>query len=108
MLTRSNVNADVASGAKYSKHRLSEQYWIDETESKATLTITQRIQNFLDVSLFSDEVGSEMYQIANYGSAGQYNVHWDQLLMDPASPGYEMAKRHHLSAHLGDRLATVG
>ena len=49
---------------------------------------------------------AELYQVANYGLAGQYDVHYDQIMMtnDPAS---RMQKREVFNAKMGDRMTTV-
>ena len=101
-LMRSLVNSGNDESKTHTLHRVSKQAWLSENESQAALSLTQRIQNFLDLLAFSFK-DAEEYQIANYGFAGQYDVHYDQIMMDPNAP----VKRDYYNTYLGDRLTTV-
>ena len=62
-----------------SDYRVSEQTWIHESMSpNGAQKITDRIESFLDLSAHSTR-DAELYQVANYGLAGQYDVHYDQV-----------------------------
>ena len=89
-----------------SDYRVSEQTWITEEMSpNGAAKLTRRIEGFLDLEAESTE-DAELYQVANYGLAGQYDVHYDQIMMtnDPAS---RMQKREVFNHRMGDRMATV-
>jgi len=97
-------------GNKYngslSDYRVSEQTWINEQMApNGPGKLTTRIENFLDLMATSTR-DSELYQVANYGIAGQYDVHIDQVMManDAAS---RMQKREVFNMYAGDRLATI-
>ena len=62
-----------------SDYRVSEQTWVHESMSpNGAQKITDRIESFLDLSAHSTR-DAELYQVANYGLAGQYDVHYDQV-----------------------------
>ncbi len=63
---------------------MSEQTWITEEQTPAAMRLTKRIDSFLDLDAMSTNA-SELYQVANYGLAGQYFVHYDQTMMDKRS-----------------------
>ena len=89
-----------------SDYRVSEQTWITEDMSpNGAAKLTRRIEGFLDLEAESTE-DAELYQIANYGLAGQYDVHYDQIMMtnDPAA---RLQKRELFNHKMGDRMATV-
>ncbi len=81
--------------------RVSEQTWMTE-ELEAAQRLTNRIDQFLDFEATSNE-HSESYQVANYGLAGQYFVHYDQTMMDKRS----LQARELFNIQKGDRLATL-
>ena len=82
-------------------NRVSEQSWMTE-KVIAARRLTRRIDQFLDMEATSD-VHSEAYQVANYGLAGQYFVHYDQSMMDKKS----LQAREIFNLKMGDRLATL-
>ena len=87
-------------------YRVSEQTWINEEMSPmGPGRVTTRIRNYLNLNAYSS-LDAELYQVANYGIAGQYDVHTDQVLMgnDPAT---NLQKREMFNRYAGDRLATV-
>ena len=45
-------------------------------------------------------------KVANYGIAGQYDVHYDPVMMGKDS-GSEVQKRTLFNRHAGDRMATA-
>lgn len=97
-------------GAKYNgsmdDYRVSEQTWLNEEMSpNGAARITQRIESFVGLKAYSSR-DAELYQVANYGIAGQYDVHYDQVMMynDAAS---NIQKREIFNRYAGDRLATV-
>ena len=49
---------------------------------------------------------AELYQVANYGIAGQYDVHIDQVMMANDASA-RMQKREVFNIYAGDRVATV-
>ena len=101
-LMRSLVNSGHDESKVHTLHRVSKQAWLSENERKAALSLTQRIQSFLDLLAFSFK-DAEEYQIANYGFAGQYDIHYDQMMMGLDAP----IKRDSYNFYLGDRIATV-
>ena len=87
-------------------YRISEQTWL--TEKMAPLgpgKVTARIEDYLDLMATSTR-DSELYQVANYGIAGQYDVHIDQVMMSNDASS-RMQKREVFNIYAGDRLATV-
>lgn len=82
--------------------RVSEQTWLNETDAEATARITRRLDYYLDLETMSTN-HSELYQVANYGLAGQYYAHYDQVLMDKR----HMQNREVFNVYAGDRTATV-
>lgn len=82
--------------------RVSEQTWLEESESEAARRLTERIDNFLDLEATSTK-SSELYQVANYGLAGQYYAHYDQTMMDKKS----LQTREVFNIFAGDRVATI-
>ena len=71
--------------------------------STGAARLTKRIDQYLDLDAQST-YASELYQVANYGIAGQYDVHYDQVLM---GNGGGMQKREVFNIYAGDRMATV-
>lgn len=45
-----------------------------------------RIDHFLNLNATSSQ-DAELYQVANYGLAGQYTSHYDQVIVKMSSPG---------------------
>lgn len=89
-----------------SDYRVSEQTWINEEMApEGPGRVTIRIEDYLDLKAQSS-VDSELYQVANYGIAGQYDVHVDQVMMGNDA-GANMQKREVFNHYAGDRLATV-
>ena len=82
--------------------RVSEQTWLTEKDAEATARLTKRIDTFLDLEAEST-THSELYQVANYGIAGQYEVHYDQVMMDKN----HMQNREVFNIYAGDRIATL-
>jgi hypothetical protein len=85
---------------------VSEQTWINEEMSPdGAARITERIDQYLDLLALSTR-DAELYQIANYGIAGQYDVHYDQVMMfnDAAAA---LQKREVFNRGAGDRMVTV-
>ncbi|TRY78772.1 hypothetical protein TCAL_01746 [Tigriopus californicus] len=82
--------------------RVSEQTWLTEKDANATMRLTHRIDTFLDLESGSTN-HSELYQVANYGLAGQYDVHYDQVLMDKR----HMQNREVFNMFAGDRMASL-
>lgn len=82
--------------------RVSEQTWLTEKDANATMRLTYRIDTFLDLESGSTN-HSELYQVANYGLAGQYDVHYDQVLMDKR----HMQNREVFNMFAGDRMASL-
>ena len=102
-LKRSQMVGSKVNGSM-SDYRVSEQTWINEDMSpQGAGKLSQRIDNFLDLKATST-IDAELYQVANYGIAGQYDVHYDQVLMGQNNP---MQKREVFNIYAGDRLATV-
>jgi len=83
--------------------RVSEQAWLNETDTVALATLTNRIDHFLNLNATSSQ-DAELYQVANYGLAGQYYAHYDQVLMDANK--YSLQAREVFNMYAGDRLAT--
>merc|ERR1712156_1093538 len=105
ILKRSSTVGKSMNGS-LSDYRVSEQTWITEEMSpNGAAKLTKRIEGFLDLEAESTE-DAELYQVANYGLAGQYDVHYDQIMMtnDPAS---RMQKREVFNAKMGDRMTTL-
>ena len=103
-LKRSQMVGSKVNGSM-SDYRVSEQTWINEEMSPLGAgKLTQRIDDFLDLKATST-IDSELYQVANYGIAGQYDVHYDQVLMGMGQN--TMQKREVFNIYAGDRLATV-
>ena len=48
---------------------------------------------------------AELYQVANYGLAGQYTSHYDQVLMGTSPAAIQ--RREIFNLYAGDRLATI-
>jgi len=87
-------------------YRISEQTWL--TEKMAPLgpgKVTARIEDYLDLMATSTR-DSELYQVANYGIAGQYDVHIDQVMMSNDASS-RLQKREVFNIYAGDRLATI-
>ena len=80
--------------------RVSEQAWLNETEAESVARVTKRIDYFLDLEADSSN-HSEQYQVANYGLAGQYQAHYDQMLME------QKGRVDLYNLQVGDRLATI-
>merc|ERR1740137_359492 len=83
--------------------RVSEQAWLNETDTPALATLTNRIDHFLNLNSTSSQ-DAELYQVANYGLAGQYISHYDQVLMDVNK--YSLQARDVFNIYAGDRLTT--
>ena len=85
-------------------YRVSEQTWLWEDRT-STAALTNRIKEYLNLNALSTR-DAELYQVANYGLAGQYDVHYDQVMMfnDPAS---NLQKREVFNRASGDRITTV-
>ena len=102
-LKRSQMVGSKTNGSM-SDYRVSEQTWINEEMSpQGAGKLSQRIDDFLDLKATST-IDAELYQVANYGIAGQYDVHYDQVLMGQQNV---MQKREVFNIYAGDRLATV-
>merc|ERR1719228_3232344 len=84
--------------------RVSEQAWLNETDTAALATITNRIDHFLNLNATSSQ-DAELYQVANYGLAGQYTSHYDQVLMGTNSNAIQ--RRDLFNMYAGDRMATI-
>jgi len=84
--------------------RVSEQAWLNETDSLVLGRLTERIGMFLNLNVTSS-VSSELYQVANYGLAGHYYSHYDQVLMEGGKGNPQ--HRDLFNRYAGDRLATV-
>ena len=82
--------------------RVSEQTWLTEKSTPATARLTNRIDNFLDFQVESSK-HAELYQVANYGLAGQYYAHYDQTMMDKN----HIQNRELFNIYAGDRIATI-
>merc|ERR1739838_850816 len=67
--------------------------------------VTARIEDYLDLMATSTR-DSELYQVANYGIAGQYDVHIDQVMMSNDASS-RLQKREVFNIYAGDRLATI-
>ena len=87
--------------SSFSDIRVSEQTWITEDMSPSAQRVTDRIDGFLGLKALSTR-DAELYQIANYGIAGQYDVHYDQVMMEPG-----ISRREWFNVVSGDRMATV-
>jgi len=83
--------------------RVSEQAWLNETDTAALGRITNRIDHFLNLNATSTQ-DAELYQVANYGLAGQYISHYDQVLMEAGK--FDLQARDMFNIYAGDRLAT--
>ena len=90
--------------ATHDDRRVSAQSWVNEKDCNAAQRLTTRLDYFLDVSATSAR-DSELYQVANYGIAGQYEAHYDAVLLP--GPQAEIQKRELFNIHAGDRYATV-
>jgi len=104
-LKRSSMVGKSYNGSS-SDYRVSEQTWINEQMSPmGPGKVTARIEDYLDLMATSTR-DSELYQVANYGIAGQYDVHVDQVMManDAAA---RMQKREVFNRYAGDRVATI-
>ena len=105
-LKRSQMVGNSHGNSTMSDYRVSEQTWINEEMSPdGAAKVTDRIQNFIDLMALSTR-DAELYQVANYGIAGQYDIHWDQVMMEN-NPASNMQKRELFNYMSGDRLATV-
>lgn len=82
--------------------RVSEQTWLTEEDTEATARITRRLDYFMDLETKSTN-HSELYQVANYGLAGQYYAHYDQVMMDKR----HIQNREVFNVYAGDRITTV-
>ncbi len=82
--------------------RVSEQTWVHEDDSEAAERISQRMDQFLDLETRSTN-HSELFQVANYGIAGQYQVHYDQVLMNKG----HLQNREVFNIYAGDRMLTA-
>ena len=58
-----------------------------ESECEGAWSLSQRIEHFLDVPAFSP--GSPEYQVINYGPAGQYSSHYDQIITEHLNKSFE-------------------
>jgi len=83
--------------------RVSEQAWLNETDANALNSITHRIDMFLNLNATSVQ-DAELYQVANYGLAGQYTQHYDQVLMTGGK--HTLQHREMFNIYAGDRIAT--
>ncbi|CAB4062470.1 P4HA [Lepeophtheirus salmonis] len=83
--------------------RVSEQSWINE-EVPAARKLTDQINDYLNL-LVDSSIHSELYQVANYGTAGHYSSHYDQVLMG-SSPN-DLERRNIFNIKTGDRMATI-
>ena len=66
---------------------------------------TTKIEDHLDLMATSTR-DAELYQVANYGIAGQYDVHYDQAMMGNSASS-RMKKFEAFNIYAGDRVATV-
>ena len=82
--------------------RVSEQTWLTEDDTEATARITKRLDYYMDLEVKSTN-HSELYQVANYGLAGQYYAHYDQVMMDKR----HIQNREVFNVYAGDRITTV-
>ena len=86
--------------------RVSEQTWLTEEMSPdGAGKLTDRIESFLGVKAHSTK-DAELYQVANYGLAGQYDVHWDQIMMHNDGTS-KVQRREVFNNRMGDRFATL-
>ena len=79
-LQRSQMVGSKANGT-LDDRRVSEQAWLHEDDSAHAEAVSRRMDRFLDLETRSTN-HSELFQVANYGVAGQYSCHYDQVLMD--------------------------
>ena len=82
--------------------RVSEQTWVHEDDSADAERISERMDYFLDLETRSTN-HSELFQVANYGLAGQYSCHYDQVLMDKR----HIQNREVFNIYAGDRMLTL-
>ena len=79
---------------------LSQSTYLSESECESAWSLSQRIEHFLDLSAFPPE--SAEYQVINYGPAGQYNSHYDQIITEHLNNSYESERDPY-----GGRVASV-
>lgn len=82
--------------------RVSEQTWVHEDDSADAERVSKRMDHFLDLETRSTN-HSELFQVANYGLAGQYSCHYDQVLMDKR----HIQNREVFNIYAGDRMLTL-
>jgi prolyl 4-hydroxylase len=82
--------------------RVSETTWLHEDDSEAAERISKRMDYFLDLETRSTN-HSELFQVANYGLAGQYQCHYDQVMMDKG----HIQNREMFNLFAGDRMMTA-
>jgi len=99
------VSSKTSNSSLGDDNRVSEQTWFNEDMSGAAKRITGRLDGFLDVEATST-THSELYQVANYGLAGQYTVHTDAVYITGDAIAKKQA-REIWNIHAGDRAATV-
>ena len=75
-LRRSQMVGSKANGT-LDDRRVSEQAWLHEDDSADAESVSRRMDDFLDLETRSTN-HSELFQVANYGLAGQYSCHYDQ------------------------------
>ena len=81
--------------------RVSQSEWVSEFDNLGARSLSQRIDNFLDLSSSMPE--SEEYQVTNYGPGGHYNVHYDQsVILEHLNEKFENEGNIY-----GGRVATV-
>lgn len=69
-----------------------------------TFSLHCRIDHFLNLNATSSQ-DAELYQVANYGLAGQYTSHYDQVLM--GTTPHSLQRREIFNMYAGDRMATI-
>jgi len=99
------VTANKGNSSGFDESRTSEQTWLNEEMSGAAKRITARLDGYLDVEATST-AHSELYQVANYGLAGQYTVHTDAVYITGDAAARKQM-REVWNIHAGDRAATV-
>ena len=104
-LRRSLTGAGSGNGTKASETRVSNTAWLTETISSGAHKLTQRIDGFLDLEATS-MLHAENYQIVNYGIGGQYDTHFDQVMMGKSKEA-DIQRRYVFNREMGDRMTTV-
>ncbi|QQP49618.1 Prolyl 4-hydroxylase subunit alpha-2 [Caligus rogercresseyi] len=102
-LRRSSMQGNKNGTHAVDDRRVSEQSWLTE-DIPAARKLTDKINDYLNL-LVDSTVHSELYQVANYGTAGHYGSHYDQVLMG-ISPNH-IERRNLFNIQTGDRMASI-